>query len=259
MRASEAALLPAPWRANNQIRAMDDRTSPEPASKRRGGKARRPKATRTSSTLSRRPTRVRMPPAQREEMLMTAALDFIAEKGFTADTAELARRAGVSHGLLFRYFGTKEKLIERVYERNFLERWLEDWETMLADRAVPLRDRLKSFYKSYFRAIDEYSWIRISMFSGLNGHDLTRRYIETSVAGVLTVIAREVRRERAPDDDAPLSEEDMEIAWHLHSTFIYTLIRRYIFQTRTLTDTDRHVEVVVDQFMDGVAARLANR
>jgi AcrR family transcriptional regulator len=234
---------------------MDDRTSPQPAPKRRGGKARPAKAPRPGGARARGPTRVRMLPAEREEMLMRAALDFIAEKGFTADTAELARRAGVSHGLLFRYFGTKEKLIERVYERNFMERWLEDWEAMLADRTIPLRDRLKGFYKSYFRAIDDYSWIRISMFSGLNGHDLTRRYIETSVDRVLSLIAREVRRERAPDDDAPLSEEDMEIAWHLHSTFIYTLIRRHIFRTRTLADTDRHVEVVVDQFMDGAARR----
>ena len=234
---------------------MDERTSPQAAPKRRGGKARRPKASQSASARGSRPTRVRMPPAEREEMLMRAALDFIAEKGFTADTAELARRAGVSHGLLFRYFGTKEKLIERVYERNFLERWMEDWEAMLADRAVPLRDRLKAFYKSYFRAIDEYRWIRISMFSGLNGHDLTRRYIETSVDRVLSLIAREVRREHAPDDAAPLLDEDMEIAWHLHSTFIYALIRRYIFHTRTLTDTDRHVEVVVDQFMNGAAAR----
>jgi AcrR family transcriptional regulator len=195
--------------------------------------------------------RLRLPSAERERMLMRAALDFIAEKGFHADTAELARRAGVSHGLVFRYFGTKERLVERVYERNFLARWEEEWEAQLADRAVPLRERLKRFYKSYYRAIDEYNWIRICMFSGLNGHDLTRRYIESFVDRVLSVIAREVRRERDADDDAALADDDMEVAWHLHSTFIYTLIRRYIYEIRSPADADRHVDLIVDRFLDG--------
>ncbi len=168
---------------------------------------------------------------------------------------ELARRAGVSHGLVFRYFGSKEKLIERVYERNFLARWHDDWEVLLGDRSVPLRDRLKHFYKSYFRAIDEYNWIRISMFSGLNGHDLTRRYIETVVDRILSVIARETRYERDRTEATPPSDEDLEIAWHLHSTFIYTLIRRYIFKTRTLSDTDRQVDIIVDRFLDGALPR----
>jgi AcrR family transcriptional regulator len=200
-------------------------------------------------------TRQRLPAAEREEMIITAAMDFIAEKGFNADTGELARRAGVSHGLVFRYFGNKETLIERVYERNFLARWHEGWEELLADRSVALRDRLKHFYGSYFRAIDEYSWIRISMFSGLNGHDLTRRYIEKLVDRVLSVIARETRFEWDGSDVSPPTDEDMEIAWHLHSTFIYTLIRRYIFEVRTLADTDRQVEIIVDRFLDGVARR----
>jgi AcrR family transcriptional regulator len=200
-------------------------------------------------------TRQRLPAAEREEMIISAAMDFIAEKGFNADTGELARRAGVSHGLVFRYFGNKETLIERVYERNFLSRWAEDWEVMLADRAVPLRDRLKAFYKSYMHVIDEYSWIRIAMFSGLNGHGLTRRYIESFVESILSVIAVEVRRERAPNCRSRLSDEDMEIAWHLHSTFIYSLIRRYIFGTRTLRDVDRHVDIVVNQFLDGALKR----
>lgn len=225
------------------------RTSPqsaEPAAERKDKAPAKP---------ARPSVRTRLPAAEREEMIISAAMDFIAEKGFNADTGELARRAGVSHGLLFRYFGNKETLIERVYERNFLARWHEDWEELLADRSVPLRDRLKHFYRSYFHVIDEYSWVRISMFSGLDGHDLTRRYIETFVERVLSVIARETRFERDGGEVALPSDEDMEIAWHLHSTFIYTLIRRYIFEVRTLGDTDRQVDIIVDRFLDGAARK----
>lgn len=56
-------------------------------------------------------------------MIISVAMDFSAETGFNADTGELARRAGVSHGLVFGYFGNKETLIERLPKRNFLARW----------------------------------------------------------------------------------------------------------------------------------------
>lgn len=69
------------------------------------------------------------------------------------------------------------------------------------------------------------------------------------------MIAREVRRERNHRSGARPTDDDMEIAWHLHSTFIYALIRRYVVGNRTLTDVERHVEIVVDRFMDGAVRR----
>lgn len=56
-------------------------------------------------------------------MIISVAMDFSAETGFNADTGKLARRAGVSHGLVFGYFGNKATLIERLPKRNFLARW----------------------------------------------------------------------------------------------------------------------------------------
>ncbi len=59
---------------------------------------------------------------QTRERLLDAALALFAERGFEATTTKLiAERAGVPNGLIYYYFGTKEKLLECLLgERTFL-------------------------------------------------------------------------------------------------------------------------------------------
>ena len=62
------------------------------------------------------------------EAILEAALVTFGEKGFGgATTAEVAVCAGVSKGLVFNYFPTKEALLEALIERT-LERSLAHWE-----------------------------------------------------------------------------------------------------------------------------------
>jgi Bacterial regulatory proteins, tetR family/Tetracyclin repressor-like, C-terminal domain len=57
------------------------------------------------------PRRRRNPDASREAIL-TAAREVFTERGYARATIrEIARRAGVTHGLVMRHFGTKEKLL----------------------------------------------------------------------------------------------------------------------------------------------------
>jgi AcrR family transcriptional regulator len=59
-------------------------------------------------TTARRGPRVRRGSAP--NLLRDAAREVFAEKGYRAATRDIAERAGVSHDLIFRYFGSKEKL-----------------------------------------------------------------------------------------------------------------------------------------------------
>ena len=197
--------------------------------------------------------RIRMAPSDRIDMILDGAVEFFAEHGFNAQTRELARGLGVSQSLIYHYFLTKDDLIDKVYERNFLSRWRTDWEEILSDRERPIVDRLKTFYLSYLTVIDETNWIRIVMFSGLDGSNLTRRYIDTQISRILRVIAIELRQGLAGDanDHAP-DEAELERVWHLHSTFIYYLVRKHIFKIAALSDRKRLVDIVVDNFLHGV-------
>ncbi len=196
--------------------------------------------------------RVRMAPDERERMILDAAIHFFARHGFSAQLRELAREMKVSQGLIYRYFKSKQALLDRVYEHNFLRRWDSSWEKLLADRSLPLRRRLTEFYTRYLTAIDDPEWIRLVMYSGLDGNDLTRRYIRTHVEGLLRLIARECRGLDGRKAAAEPSQADMELVWHLHSTVIYYLVRKHIFQTATTTDTGALVAMMIDDFLSGL-------
>src|SRR5271156_1524808 len=89
---------------------------------------------------------VRLSPAARVEAIVSEAIIFFAEHGFEAQTRELAARIGVSQALIYRYFRTKENLIEEVYQRIYMSRWNALWEKLLSDRRIPLEQRLREFY-----------------------------------------------------------------------------------------------------------------
>src|SRR3954463_4609841 len=103
----------------------------------------------TKTTVRLRPTeaavplRRRLAPEDREHQIVQAAIDFFARHGFEASKHDLAKELGVPQPLLYRYSPTKEALVDRVYEEVFVRRWNPEWEECLADRSVPLADRLK--------------------------------------------------------------------------------------------------------------------
>lgn len=198
-----------------------------------------------------RPRRRRLPSHEREQMILDEATRFFADNGFSAQTRDLAERLGISQGLIFRYFKTKEQLVERVYERTFLQRWRPDWEDVITDRAVPLDDRLRRFYLSYLRTIDDYVWVRIAMFSGLAGNDLTARYVRSHVEKLLRQIAIEIRIERGDVADRDIDRIELEQVWQLHSAIIYYLVRKHVFHTAVDLDHERLVDRLVHTFLHG--------
>ncbi len=197
--------------------------------------------------------RVRLAPEQRAAMILDAAISFFAEHGFDAQLRELAHRLGISQGLIFRYFDSKQALVERVYERVNVARWSTQWEHDLRDRSRALDRRLVDFYRSYMAAVDGFEWIRVALLSGLTTNDLTRRYIETRVDGLLQIVADELHHAMPATRhmDAGVLHE---LVWHLHSTFIYYLIRKYVFRVPTHADIPALTEAAVGNFLAGLAA-----
>jgi AcrR family transcriptional regulator len=55
------------------------------------------------------------------ELLVAAAEEVFSERGVDASLEEIARRAGVGIGTLYRHFATREALIEAIFERRIGE------------------------------------------------------------------------------------------------------------------------------------------
>jgi AcrR family transcriptional regulator len=186
-------------------------------------------------------------------MILDAAIEFFAERGFAAQTRELAERLGISEPLIYRYFPTKDALIQRVFQEVIESRWDVEWATLLRDRRVPLRERLVDFYQRYLDAIDDAIWIRIVMYASLDGLDMTRHYITGHVDDVMGIIATEVSASMELEQ-----EIDRELMWGLQSTLIYYLVRKHIHVTPVAQDRSAVVAIAVNAFVDGLPVRTAS-
>jgi AcrR family transcriptional regulator len=197
--------------------------------------------------------RKRMKREDRDREIAAAAVAFFAEVGFDGDTRELARRLGVTQSLIFRYFPNKAALIERVYQEVYVGRWNPYWETIIADRSVPLQDRLIRLYKDYSRVSLTYDWVRIFMFSGLKGEDINTRYLKFLKSRILEPIAIEIRAELGlpSPEELPLKIAEIELAWGINSRIFYLGQRKWIFNMPLEMDIDTIIEYTIITYLSG--------
>jgi AcrR family transcriptional regulator len=197
--------------------------------------------------------RRRLKKEDREREIAQAAVAFFAEVGFDGDTRELARRMGVTQSLIFRYFPSKAALIERVYQEVYVGRWNTYWESIISDRSMPLQERLLRFYKDYARVALTYDWVRIFMFSGLRGENINTRYLEFLRSRVLEPIAKELRAELGLPgfDEAPLTEEEVELIWGINARVFYLGQRLWIFNAPLTLDIDQIIDQTITSYLAG--------
>ena len=229
------------------------RQRPAPATapaKRPGGKSKRG----TPHTPRRR-----LSPDRRERIILDAAVRFFAERGFEGQTRELARRIGITQPLLYRYFPSKQALIERVYREVFIDQWNPEWPVWLTDRRLPLVERLTRFYQAYGRMVLSHEWVRLFLFAGLKGLDLNARFLDMLRERVFARVIAEVRHEHGlPDFTAvALTEIEVELIWWLHAGIFYIGTRRWIYGLPVPRDIDALIAAKVRAFLTGAPQAMA--
>jgi AcrR family transcriptional regulator len=164
----------------------------------------------------------------------------------------------MTHQNLFRYFPTKEALIERVYKEVYLDRWQPEWEPVLHDPTKPLERRLIDFYEAYFPAIFRYDWVRIFVFAGLKGVGITQRYLDLIQKRVIEPLGFELRRVAGLIDEPEraLSADELEIAWGLHGELFYLAIRRWVYGMKTPDGLGPIIRAAVVRFLEGAPAAM---
>ena len=120
----------------------------------------------------------RLSPSARRSLILQGAIEYFAEVGFTGKTRELSERLGITQPLLYRYFPSKDILIEEVFEIVFLDSWRPGWDRLLNNQTIPLQERLIEFYQEYFEDSFSRRWIRVYLYSGLAGTGLNQKYLK---------------------------------------------------------------------------------
>jgi AcrR family transcriptional regulator len=215
-----------------------------------------PRKGRVSATV---PAQRRSDGEAREKAIIAAAITLFSEIGFEATTRDLAARLGVTQPLIFRYFPTKEALIERVYEEVFVANWKPEWDAMIAARHRPLKARLTAFYQDYARTVLRPEWIRLFMFSGLKGVGLNTRILRMIRERIFAVVIAEIRLDRGLPlhADTVQASRDLELVWGLHAAIFYLGMRRFVFDLPVPDDLDGAIADKVSAFLDGAPAVMA--
>jgi AcrR family transcriptional regulator len=203
------------------------------------------------------PTVRRLAPEQRERQIVEKAIKHFTRHGFSGSTRELARELGVTQPLLYRYFPSKEALIDRVYNEVFS--WCANWEVDLTNRAMPLTERLQRFYSEYAQVILREEWSRIFIFAGLTREGINTKYLSRLRSQVFLPVLAEVRHEFGipePRTSAEL-EHEIELVWALHAGIFYLGVRKWIYGLQIPKDVDLLIRTEVTSFLHGAPHVMA--
>ncbi len=179
--------------------------------------------TETARAPGRSGVRRRMDAREREQQIVDGAVDFFARRGLDAQMRELAAEIGIAHTLLYHYFPTKRALIERVYEQTIAGRWDARWEALLDDKALPVEDKLHTFYREYLAAILTPEWLRILVHSGLSDGLIPTRYFALVRTKLFPRLLRELRRAAGSRSRAKASPREEALLMGFHGGLIYHL------------------------------------
>lgn len=213
-------------------------------------------ATRKIETVEREPSSItrRLSAEDRENQIVEKAVQHFTRHGFDGSTRELARQLGVTQPLLYRYFPSKEALIDRVYAEVFDAS--PTWENVLSDRSIPLDERLHRFYLSYSAVILREEWIRIFIFAGLTREGINKKYLNKLRSKVFVPVLEEVRHAFGISEpiDADVLDAEVELVWGLHASIFYLGVRKWIYGLKIPKDIDSVIRAKVDTFLSGAPA-----
>ncbi|MDZ4394457.1 TetR/AcrR family transcriptional regulator [Cypionkella sp.] len=197
---------------------------------------------------------------ERERQILEAAIAYVSRRGLAFSTREMAEELGISQPLLYRYFANKDELLQRIFDEVYLKNWDPRWNIDLADRSVPMRDRLVRYLRAYTATILDEHWIRIFIASALDDPQISKRYLGMLHETTFPLIFKEIAAEANAciPEDAEFSEIAREIIWGFHSSFFYLGVRKFIYRGELPKDIDAVICARVDVLLNGLCASLPN-
>ena len=194
----------------------------QPAEARQRGRRRGFDASADASSDKPRGRAPRLSALKRREDIVSQAAAFFAEAGFAGTTRALAEQLGVRQALLYRYFPSKDALVEAVFQRVTEGRWTQD----LA--RYPRRTRHSAggagraaVYRAYAEQ-DEGSALRLLMRAALDGLALPARRGAALTDADLRAASGGTAPRGAPAllDRTPLLPAERELAMMLHAAIV---------------------------------------
>ena len=199
----------------------------------------------------------RLPAAERKAVILREASLFFAREGFAASTRDLADQLGVRQALLYKYFPSKEALLEAIFEDALAVFWAMGWAKVFSDDSMGLEDRLTHFFVAHLEHEDGIP-MRLFMRAALDGWVLPVRRMELVKNKFVQPLIAMLRHDASLPgyETLPLMMGEYELAMVLHSSVIFYSIRTHIYGGDLCPDAPAVVRLYVSTFLKGAQPSL---
>lgn len=185
-----------------------------------------------------------------------AALATFSENGYSGTKVEdVAKRAGVSKGLLYLYFKTKEDLFKAVV-RGFISPRIDVLIRSVEDSDLSAEEFLRGPFTAFAKSVPASparKLIRLMIAEGPKHPDLLAWYWKNVVSKGITALRTLIRRGVESGEFRQSALE--EFPQLLVAPIFFSVAWKQLFESYSSLDTDRYVETHVDMVIRSLKVR----
>jgi AcrR family transcriptional regulator len=215
----------------------------------------RARVTASDPLAPKRQRAKRMPAEARKAVILREAADFFARHGFTASTRDLADQIGVRQALLYKYYPSKEALIEAIFDALIKERDVGGYGRLSEDRSISLEERIVAYYDFLLRSFGG-SASNLTLRAAIDDLPAMTRLSNFASVSFINPLIEELRGvESLPSlAERSLMPGEMEIVLALHAIARFADMRRNASNQVSPTDAEASLRFLIATFLPAARA-----
>ena len=197
---------------------------------------------------------------EKEQKILEAAIDVFSERGFSGSTtSEIAKRAGVAEGTIFRYFKTKKDILRGILiqmlnlagEPIIIEGVRK---ILLNTENKDLREVLKAFVKDRIEVLESvFPMIKIIITEALYHEDIREALFENIISKILeifTIFHRQMVERGLIRENVKALTMARSIIGNIVLFIVY---KKFFADKFDGQDMDKELDAVIDIIMYGIS------
>lgn len=196
---------------------------------------------------------------EKQRKIVTAAVEVFAEKGFSgSSTSEIAQKAGVAEGTIFRHYKTKKELLLSIVSPLMVKLiapfFLKDF-TKVLDASYPrYEDFLRSVIRNRMAFVQSHMPLVKIMLQEIPFQPELREQLKGIVAKEVVVRMQRVVERYQSDGLITTTIPPLSVVRVTATTVIGFLIARYLLAPEYKWDDEAELEITVQFIMRGLSA-----
>lgn len=194
----------------------------------------------------------------RPDELIDAALELFSEKGFAATkTEDIARRAGVTVGTMYRYFPSKEALFEAAVQRAMASPAANAAARVASFRGTSA-ELLGMFLRGWWElasAKNYASTMKLVIAESANFPEVARMVVKDVVQPGQALCARLLQQGIERGDFRPVDVENASRVFAATISFAAIYLQTLQTHDSRAFDAEKYVETAITLFLDGLISR----